>query len=60
VTRPGDQIVPLFGGEVSYVLRSQDSVVILLGESYVHGLMQREMVEVLQIGKLAQAVIEIH
>ncbi|PQE09113.1 Heterokaryon incompatibility protein [Rutstroemia sp. NJR-2017a BVV2] len=60
VTRPGDRIAILFGGEVPYVLRSRDGVVILLGESYVHGLMQGEIIQALRKGKLAPQMIEIH
>ncbi|PQE17887.1 Heterokaryon incompatibility protein [Rutstroemia sp. NJR-2017a BBW] len=60
VTEYGDQIAILLGGEVPYVLRSRDSITILLGESYVHGLIQGEMVQGLRTGILSLEVIEIH
>jgi hypothetical protein len=58
-TEPGDLIFVLFGGGVPYILRRQDSAFLLVGESYVRGLMGGEAVQAWQRGELAEEMIEL-
>ena len=52
----GDIIYALFGGSVLYVLRPKGDQFILVGECYVHGLMDGEAMQFLETGR---AVIEV-
>ena len=38
----GDTVVVMLGGQVPFILRTQDDANILIGESYVHGIMNGE------------------
>lgn len=58
-TESGDLIFVLFGGGVPYILRRQDSAFLLVGESYVRGLMGGEAVQAWQRGELAEEMIEL-
>ena len=50
--REGDLLYALFGGSVLYVLRPQgDKKFILIGECYVHGLMDGEAIQLVKEGK---------
>ena len=51
----GDLLYALFGGSVLYVLRPKGDQFILVGECYVHGLMDGEVMQFLETG---QAEIE--
>jgi hypothetical protein len=62
---PGDTIVVLFGGNVPYILRknepatwgSSETTYIFLGDSYVHGIMDGEVIESLERGDVAKELI---
>ena len=54
--KEGDLIYALFGGSVLYTLRPKGDQFILVGECYVHGLMDGEAMQFLETG---QAVIEV-
>ncbi|KEY75047.1 hypothetical protein S7711_09654 [Stachybotrys chartarum IBT 7711] len=58
-TQPGDLIFVLFGGGVPYVLRMKESGFLLVGESYIHGVMDGEAVQAWQRGELAEEIIEL-
>lgn len=47
----GDEIYLLAGGKFLYVLRPQGDCYRLIGECYIHGLMDGEALKVLQSGK---------
>ncbi|KAH7400203.1 hypothetical protein BKA64DRAFT_477296 [Cadophora sp. MPI-SDFR-AT-0126] len=44
ILQPGDVVAMLFGGNVPYILRPVDNHYILVGECYVHGIMNGEPV----------------
>jgi hypothetical protein len=44
-TEAGDVICVLLGGSVPYILRPIDDSYILIGEAYVHGIMDGEVLE---------------
>ena len=44
-TRPGDLVCILSGGRVPFIVRPEESVFSLIGESYVHGLMEGQAVK---------------
>ena len=54
--KEGDLLYALFGGSVLYVLRPEGDRFLLVGECYVHGLMDGEAMQLLETG---QAVIEV-
>lgn len=43
-TRQGDQVVVLFGGTVPFIIRRYDKWYHILGEGYVHGIMDGEVI----------------
>jgi hypothetical protein len=43
-TEPGDFCAVLFGGDVPFVLRDEGDEQMLVGDCYVHGIMQGEVV----------------
>lgn len=49
-TKPGDWICVLFGGHVLYILRPVDKRLYLIGECYVHGFMDGQVMEFLTNG----------
>lgn len=44
-TRTGDLVVVFFGGRVPFILRQHDSSYILVGECYIHGIMDGEAID---------------
>jgi hypothetical protein len=58
-TQPGDLISVIFGGGVPYILRTQESSFLFVGESYIHGLMDGEAVQSWQQGELAEKILEL-
>lgn len=48
--RSGDEVFVLFGGQVLYVLRDVGGTYRFLGECYVHGLMDGEVLDILAAG----------
>ncbi|KAJ3548806.1 hypothetical protein NM208_g819 [Fusarium decemcellulare] len=50
VAQPGDIVAILFGGKVPYILRPVDDHYLFVGECYVHGIMQGELVSQCQGG----------
>ena len=49
-----DKIFVLFGGSMLYVLRPKDDKYILIGECYVHGLMDGEAMRYLREGLVSE------
>jgi hypothetical protein len=64
-TAPGDKIAVLFGGKVPYILRrnepsslgTSDTTWKFLGDCYVHGIMDGEVIESLKRGEVMKGVI---
>lgn len=59
VMDPGDIICFLFGGKMPFCLRPWGNHFLLMGECYVHGLMDGEAVELLKTGDVAEEVFHI-
>ena len=59
VTQPGDIVCVLFGGKLPFCLRPLGDRYLLVGECYVHGLMNGEAMEMMERGNLAEGVFEI-
>ena len=58
--RVGDKIVSFFGGQVLYVLRDKrEEVYEFMGECYVHGLMDGEVIEWLEKGTMCAETFRI-
>ena len=55
----GDLLYALFGGSVLYVLRPKGDQFILVGECYVHGLMDGEAMQFLDTGQVVTEVVSI-
>jgi hypothetical protein len=55
----GDVIAVLFGGITPYILRPRGKSYVLVGECYIHGLMQGQALELLNVGKLTEETFEI-
>lgn len=58
-TREGDSVAVLLGGGVPYVLRPQDGRFVMVGESYVVGLMEGQAIQDWRAGKLEKQVFEL-
>jgi hypothetical protein len=58
-TRPGDFVSVIFGGGVPYILRTQESGFLFVGESYIHGLMNGEAIRAWNQGELIEEIIEL-
>jgi hypothetical protein len=52
--QPGDKVCILLGGRVPYVLRPEDGRYLLVGESYVHSVMDGEAIKDWQAGKASE------
>ena len=59
VMRPGDIVCVLFGAQVPFILRRKDSRYQLVGESYVHGIMHGEAIEMMEDGELEKQTFSI-
>ena len=59
-TKEHDDIVVLFGGPWPFVLRKQESHHILIGHSFVHGIMDGESVRQLEAEGIPARTFEIH
>ena len=59
VTKPGDVVCVLFGGKLPFCLRPLGDRYLLVGECYVHGLMNGEAMEMMDRQELAEEVFEI-
>lgn len=59
VTQPGDVVCVLFGGKLPFCLRPLGDRYLLVGECYVHGLMNGEAMEMMSREELAEEVFEI-
>jgi hypothetical protein len=55
--RRGDTISIIFGGAVPYILRAQGTHYVLIGESYVHGLMDGQAVDAWHSGEVEDEVL---
>jgi hypothetical protein len=44
LTQPGDLVCILFGGQTQSVLRREQDHILIVGETYVHGIMYREAI----------------
>jgi hypothetical protein len=56
----GDVVCILFGCKVPYVLRPVDGHYLLVGDAYVHGIMDGEAMEQLASGELKEELLIIH
>ena len=59
VMQPGDVVCVLFGGKVPFCLRPLGDRYLLVGECYVHGLMNGEAVKMMNRQELLEEVFEI-
>ncbi len=57
--KEGDLLYALFGGSVLYVLRPKGDRFMLVGECYVHGLMDGEAMQFLETGQAVTEVVSI-
>ena len=57
--KEGDLLYALFGGSVLYALRPKGDQFILVGECYVHGLMDGEAMQSLETGQAVTEVVSI-
>ena len=57
--KEGDRLCTLFGGSLLYVLRPKGDKFLLVGECYVHGLMDGEAIQFLEKGESVIKVISI-
>ncbi|KAH8791065.1 hypothetical protein BGZ57DRAFT_875146 [Hyaloscypha finlandica] len=57
---PGDIAVVLFGGNVPYILRPQNGHYLFVGEAYIHGIMNGEVIRQWRDGVLKDEMFEIH
>lgn len=59
VTQPGDIVCVLFGGKLPFCLRPLRDRYLLVGECYVHGLMNGEAMEMMSRQELVEETFEI-
>jgi hypothetical protein len=52
MTHTGDLVVVLFGGRVPFVLRQQGKRYTLIGECYIHDVMDGEAIDMWREGRL--------
>lgn len=57
---PDDIVCVLLGGIVPFVLRPREGYYQLVGDAYVHGMMDAEAVSKCEAGELARQIFEIH
>lgn len=57
--RPGDLVCVFFGAEVPHILRPKDGHYQLVGDAYVHGIMEGEAMAKLEARELQEKVFEI-
>ena len=57
--KPGDIICVLFGGKMPFCLRPWGDCYLLVGECYVHGLMNGEAMKMMDRTELVEKVFEI-
>jgi hypothetical protein len=55
----GDQVTILFGGETPFILRKFEDHFKLIGESYIHGIMEGEVIQLWEAGELEEQWFEI-
>jgi hypothetical protein len=55
----GDIICVLFGGKTPFCLRQQDDHYLLVGECYVHGLMNGEAMDMMDRGEVRKKMFKI-
>ncbi|EON62965.1 hypothetical protein W97_02191 [Coniosporium apollinis CBS 100218] len=60
VLQEGDLCCILYGATMPFILRRRDDHYILLGQSYIHGIMRGEAMEMLRNGELQEQTFEIH
>lgn len=60
VLQEGDLCCILYGAKTPFILRRRDDHYILLGASYIHGIMRGEAMEMLRKGELQEQTFEIH
>ena len=60
ITREGDLLCVLLGGATPFILRPSGDHYNLVGESYVHGLMDGEVIEAMERGELKRETFCIH
>jgi len=56
---PGDEICALFGGRVLYILRDKGGYHQLVGEAYITGLMDGQVMDMLEAGELSSEEYEL-
>lgn len=59
-SRPGDNVVLLYGGQIPYIIRKRESGWEFLGESYIEGLMSGEAIKARDKGDLAEETFCFH
>ncbi|KAJ9156609.1 HET-domain-containing protein [Pleurostoma richardsiae] len=59
-TKRGDWVVVLFGAAQPYVLRRERDHFIMIGEAYVHGIMNGEVTELLELGSVQTEDFELY
>lgn len=59
-SRPGDNVVLLYGGQIPYIIRKRESSWEFLGESYIQGLMSGEAIKARDRGDLAEDIFSFH
>ncbi|RDW59557.1 hypothetical protein BP6252_12644 [Coleophoma cylindrospora] len=59
-TQPGDLVCLLFGGRMPFILRRIGGFYVLIGDSYVHGMMLGEAIKDLKRGLFHEQSFEIH
>jgi hypothetical protein len=56
----GDVVCVLFGGNVPFILRPKNGVYQLVGEAYVHGIMEGEAIKQWEAGELKEQTFEVY
>ncbi|KAI0114019.1 hypothetical protein GGR51DRAFT_505248 [Nemania sp. FL0031] len=59
IMAPGDIVCVLFGGKLPFCLRPCGRRYLLVGECYVHGLMEGEAMQLVDRGELSEKVFDI-